>query len=124
MNTILWDALDAVRDGTMIKGRLSDSTGGHCALGFINKACWQPTVRGVVFDSMADIQILASVAAELFPDRVDYKKDVFNTWESADRDPAKIPTAQVAAFNNHPATTKADLELVFEKAAIKADEVL
>jgi hypothetical protein len=80
-----------------------------CSLGHISKA--DKVLNGLLID-VADpyrvdfykaVDTLVAVAHEMFPDRE------FET---------------VAGFNDHDATTEADVVAVFEKAAIKLDEAV
>jgi hypothetical protein len=115
----LWEALDLVRKGQRLaKGTRDDRRGGHCALGFLEVAYF-----GVAFHPQfpmandgsplaKDREVLGTVLMELFPERCS------SIWADG------WVGHTVASINNHPDTTLGDLELAFEKAAIRRDEVL
>ena len=114
----LWEALDELRKGMMIKHRRDDGTPGHhCALGFLDKVYgrnfqdfWEDG-HDKTTEGKKDDAVLAGIIKEHFPDRIEGCFFSGDNWT-------------VANFNNHPLTTQTDLEMVFEKAAIKADEIL
>lgn len=117
MDSKLWEALDLVRERQMLKGLRGEMGGNHCALGFLDEV-YDGQLVECVREALPDVKILARTAAEAFPGREDPRMDPFNFGKKGN------PFNELAAFNNHIDTTKADLELVFEKAAIKSDEVL
>lgn len=122
METRLWDALDKLHKGRMIKGDRNDGQGGHCALGLIDAVmidtgCYWLDRK----DDDADHVALRYAVEAMFPERSDPALDTFNVGLDAGIFPNQ---AVIAAFNNHPDTSKDDLISVFEKAAIRRDEVL
>ncbi len=109
----LWKALDLLRSGRMIKHFRNDGNGGYCALGLLDAVH-----TGDYENYDDDVTALNKVADELFEPRPPHAYAGLYLGGSAGAH------SKLADFNNHPATTQADLELVFEKAAIRADEVL
>ena len=123
MSESLWRALDLIRSGGMCKGMRSDPVGNHCALGFVDVVLGRVTCN-LREEAPNEVKVLADCATSLFPERVDVMADVYNCITARIYGMEFHPAAQLAAFNNHPDTTKDDLEVVFEKAAIRMDEVL
>lgn len=138
---VLWKALDVLRSRGMAKRVLevtpsnintalapNQKMGSVCARGAIHHALsgsWQ-TVVGDWYD--AEHTALIKTADELFP-KQDFKflpvSGPFNpTMAAFDYDPQSSSWCDIAAFNNHPDVTQDMLELVFEKTAIAADEIL
>ena len=111
----LWETVDLIRSRGMCKGVYDGSNGSHCALGFIaeahDMAGYMTYVVPSSHPSRSDMETVATVIREVFPDRV--------PLAYADTDAGTI-----ACFNNDAETTKDDLELVFEKAAIRSDEII
>jgi hypothetical protein len=110
---ILRDALDILRDGGMCKIFFAQGES-HCARGAVLKAL-EPNWNGDI-SSLRDRSIwkeeqrisatyLTPIALDLFHDRLDD-----NGWDD------------IATVNNHPDTVLSDMEVVFEKAAIRAAE--
>lgn len=108
MENVYRTALDILRDKGWCKGELTDQNGGHCAIGAIlaqneDEEKWTSTLAQIVMDQ--------------YPDRVDLgcaegHGERWVNWET------------VASFNNHSDTTFADVERVFEKGALRVDEVV
>lgn len=110
----LWNALVLVREGKMCKHTRDDGMGGHCALGFLDVAyntAGLARYADFVPEGKRDIEILASTMSDMFPDRM--------CLEFTDHH-----GGIVAYINNHDDTTQDDLELAFEKAAIRRDELV
>jgi hypothetical protein len=111
----LWEALDLVRSKNMTKRMRDDGQGGHCALGFLDLAhygeahYWYDPTWINTDEYLADWNVLGEVMIEMFPERAV---------------PGAMVSTNVASINNHVLTTKEDLELAFEKAAIRRDEIL
>lgn len=114
----LWEALVLVREGKMTKNIRSDGNGAHCALGFLEMAHYgeafslQFPIMNDGSEFAKDREALGAVMSEIFPKRS--RGMSFSDWAGY----------SVASVNNHPDTTKEDLELVFEKAAIRRDELV
>lgn len=139
----LWAALDLLRSGGMVKWLRQDSEGRHCALGLLDEAHRLDRRRysdGEHEGYNADAMALVDTARELFPERMAAVDGMYLTpfptafviavdgqlhitSEPDQRDPLR-DMGRIAEFNNHADTTQADLELVFEKTAIRQDEVL
>lgn len=103
MENVYWKALDILRERGMIKGHLENENG-VCAIGALRLAMTDPPPHPVIIPPSITTQ-LGKIAGELFPGRSSVKNSVIG-------------------FNDHPDTTQEDLELVFEKTAIKQDELL
>lgn len=114
----LWEALDLLRTKGMVKWTRSDGVG-HCALGLLDEVYRHQHVYRI--DGYEkDVGALNAVHRELFPGRAEA------IFQGSYRHKGIYvgPTTTLADFNNHPDTTQQDLEQVFEKAAIRTDEVL
>ena len=130
MGTLLWEALDVLREGGMIKGNRGDTRdrqSGHCALGLIDCVITNKECYSYANDIEPDYVALAEAASTMFPDRAHPSTDKFNGYYGFGEEMPvnSFPNQSViAAFNNHPATTMDDLIQVFEKAAIQRDEII
>jgi hypothetical protein len=112
---ILRNALDILRDGGMCKILFAQGES-HCARGAVLKAL-EPNWNGDI-SSLPDratwkeeqrisATYLTPIALDLFHDRHDGHE-----WDD------------IATVNNHDDTVLADLEVIFEKAAVRASEVV
>jgi hypothetical protein len=126
----LWKGLDWLRAHGMTKFIREDGQHRNCALGVLDRvyANSGSYVKGSDYDQ--DVNRLVATAMELFPAErfegwvpkgLGYGRGAYAVGEGF---MGLVNYARLANFNNHPDTTQADLELVFEKAAIKSDEVL
>lgn len=112
MATKLWEALDIMRDGGHTKGVWYDGSS-HCLVGAVSKA-HRGIDQAMALDRQptampGDLDSLAMVARELFPERIKYSRE---SWSI------------LAEFNDDRSTTVDDAALVLEKAAIRSDEIL
>jgi hypothetical protein len=120
--TNLPQALEALRCFGWGKGHLKNPEDGTlCAMGALNMAEFLNAESHLLIqepatvpDAVADMNALAKVVDEQYPDRVvDYgSRALCVAW------------TKIAGFNNHEYTTFADVEKVFEKAiAARHEEV-
>jgi hypothetical protein len=108
----LWEALDILQERGLAKRKLIDpDTGAVCARGALLMATTGTLNMGYYAQCASDDRILGETARELFRGRVRDMDAVGLQFDIVD-------------FNNHPDTTLADMVQVFEKTAIRGDEVL
>ena len=113
MGSKLWTALALVREGELCKRTRDNGSGAHCALGFLDEAYGFNCITRSTPETAKDVRLLAETLLELFPDRHN------GYFGNVNRD-----GWIVADINNHGDTTQADIELAFEKAAIRCDELV
>lgn len=121
--TKILDALNVLRDGGIVEGRLTDHKGRHCGLGAVNRV-YGTSAWGIDVpvqsrhERDADVATLAAVAREQWPH--------LNNWHGwVDRDGDNDNDRVAATFNNlaHNHDMPA-IETWFEKAALRrAEEV-
>ncbi len=105
----LHDGLDRLRERGLAKFTPCDEQGRVCARGALMNATKENGFGWKSFPSVREADLLLGhVAREQYPDRV------------SSRDPSEA----IVDFNNHPDTTQEDVERVFEKAIVRAYEVL
>ena len=149
--TKLWEALDILREGGMVKDRRVGHGGkGHCAIGLLDVAhrhirCIDdgPLIISTSVTStsasfivrgdgrLAPAYFTTNGFCETCPECQEdlamldtvIKEQFPERWDVTIAT-SDSPVARVVRFNNHPLTTQEELELVFHKAAIKTDEVL
>ncbi len=105
----LHDGLDRLRERGLTKRKLCDrETGRVCARGALFDSTPETVWGSLMSDDhhAAADRLLSAVALEQYPDRTGV-----TGWAIVD-------------FNNHPDTTQEDVERVFEKAIVRAYEVL
>lgn len=102
---IFRDALDLLRKDGWCKNNLHQPTGERCAYGAL-----LDVQEGRAFDLMCD---LGDVASDLFPIRAGFISGFSGRGRMS---------GGALQVNNHPDTTFEDIEVIFEKAAIRAAE--
>lgn len=121
-DTKLWEALDLLRTGGMVAYEFGNAEGQHCARGLLREVYAGNYMIPEDLDNAAlaaDIVAIDAIIAEQFPERRSpYCAALVGSQ------PLVLMLNEMAQFNNDDATTQDELELVFEKAAMRRDEVL
>lgn len=106
---VIRKAAEVVQTGGLCKGRYHTAKGEHCTVGAL-QAVTDSFSGTLVTDAQ---EVVAGVIFEQFPERVAV------LGASGD-----FTFGVVTFFNDHEDTTKEDVVMVLEKAAMKAEEIL
>lgn len=107
---VIRKAAEVVQTGGLCKGRYHTAKGEHCTVGAL-QAVTDSFSGTLVTDAQ---EVVADVIFEQFPERV-------AVLGASGRD---YTFGVVTFFNDHEDTTKDDVVMVLEKAALKAEEIL